>query len=159
MRYGWIACAGLFVVALGASLAADDKPKADGKDDAALVKRGDYLVNRIALCGDCHTPRNAKGELDLTKHLQGAPIPFTPKQKPKEWEDHAPDITASGKAGSWGEEKMVKYLTTGVTAKGEKADAPMPAYQMTPEDARAVTAYLLHLKGSGKKKDDKKDDD
>jgi len=30
-----------------------------GSDAAALVARGDYLVNTLGSCGDCHTPRNA----------------------------------------------------------------------------------------------------
>jgi mono/diheme cytochrome c family protein len=161
MRYMW-AVGGIFLVAaLGASLVADEKPKADAKDDAALVKRGEYLVNQVALCGNCHTPRNAKGELDMARHLQGAEIGVTPKKKPKEWEDKAPDITMSGIAGDWGADKLVKFLTTGLNAEGEKADPPMPTYKLAPEDARAVTAYLRSLAGEKKKdkKDDKKGDD
>lgn len=127
---------------------AQPKPRAAAP---ALVKRGEYLVNEVARCGDCHTPRDPQGKLDFTRHLQGAPMWFKPTRA-GEWEDKAPDITMSGKAGKWTEDKMVKFLST-----GEKSDPPMPAYKLTVEDARAVTAYLRSL--AGKKVGRRKNDD
>jgi RNA polymerase sigma factor (sigma-70 family) len=127
----------------------------DPVDRSALVKRGEYLVNQVARCGDCHTPRNGKGGLDMSRHLEGAAIWFTPKPKLRgDWESDAPDITTSGRAGRWTEEKMIQFLST-----GEKSEPPMPAYQLTVEDARSVTAYLRSLAGktvggTGKKKSD-----
>ena len=103
-------------------LGSDDKPRGvrnevlaqakDGPDE--VIKRGEYLVNTVARCGDCHTPRTKTGELDMSKHLQGAPTYFTPKIKPKgEWADRATDITMSGRAGLWSEAKMIKFLSAG----------------------------------------------
>ena len=116
--------------------------KGENKSDEAL-KRGAYLVNNVVLCGNCHTPRNSKGELDTTRHLQGAPIWFKPtKIKFEKWEDTAPDLTPSGLASRWGEEKLVKFLST-----GGQADAPMPAFKLAVSDARAVVAYLRSLPG------------
>jgi mono/diheme cytochrome c family protein len=115
-------------------------------DVAALVSRGDYLVNQVARCGDCHTPRNAKGGLDLSRHLQGAPIWLAPKIKGRgDWADRAPDITANGRAGKWTEDKMIKFLST-----GQRSEMPMPAYTLTVDDARAVSAYLRSLLGQNK---------
>src|SRR5262249_25270557 len=122
---------------------------APGKVDPDLVKRGDYLVNRIARCGDCHTPRDARGRLDPSRHLQGASMWFAPRGRAGEWEDHAPDITSSGKGGKWDEERMVRLLTG-----AKKSDPPMPTYGFTPEDGRAATAYLRSL--PGKKEGDRK---
>ena len=117
--------------------------KGENKNDEAL-KRGAYLVNSVAQCGNCHTPRNAKGELDTTRHLQGAPIWFKPTNaKFEKWEDTAPNITASGLATKWSEEKLVKLLTS----TGVEADAPMPAFKLTVDDARAVVLYLKSLPG------------
>ena len=116
------------------------QPKSDKVDDETL-KSGSYLVNNVAQCGNCHTPRNAKGELDTTRHLQGAPIWFKSTQiKFEKWEDAAPDLTTSGLARRWGEEKLVKFLST-----GGQADAPMPAFKLAEADARAVVAYLRSL--------------
>jgi mono/diheme cytochrome c family protein len=153
MRCGWIVLSLAGLVTLGGwSLLADEKPKAEGKADAAQIKRGEYVVNTLARCAVCHSPHNAKGEPDMARHLQGATVPFTPKVKPKEWEDESPDITMSGKAGEWTEDAMVKFLTTGGDAKGEKPDPPMPSYKMNAEDAKAVTAYLRSLPGRKKEK-------
>jgi mono/diheme cytochrome c family protein len=149
-----VAFAGI-VLAAGAAglgeLGAQDKAKGAG---GAIVQRGEYLVNVVARCGDCHTPRTDKGKLDMSRHLQGATMWFTPKVKKGEFEDHAPDITNSGRAGKWNEAKMVKFLST-----GEKSDPPMPAYNLTVEDAEAVTAYLRSLPGRKKEAGKKRDDD
>ena len=145
----------MFATAWRYSPTADAQPKAAG-DAQALAKRGDYLVNQVARCGDCHTPRDARGRLDMTRHLRGAKMWFTPKDKAGEWSDHAPDITLSGKAGKWTEEKMIKFLST-----GKDSDPPMPAYKMTVEDAKAVTAYLRSLRSDakGRKRERERDDD
>ncbi len=112
-------------------------------DQAAQIKRGEYLVNVVARCIDCHTPRTATGELDMTKLLQGAPTWFTPKIKPKgKWDERAQDLTMSGLAKQWGEERLVKFLST-----GQKANNPMPAYNLAVDDAKAVVAYLRSLPG------------
>jgi mono/diheme cytochrome c family protein len=119
--------------------------QAEKENRPALIKRGDYLVNEVARCGDCHTPRNARGKLDLTRHLQGAKMWFRPTMRVGEFEDRAPNITLSGKAGKWSEERMVKFLTSG------RSDPPMPSYKLTEDDARAVTAYLRSLAAGGKR--------
>ena len=67
---------------------------------------------------------------------------FTSKINFKKWETKVPNITSSGVAGKWSEERLVKFLST-----GEKVDMPMPAYRMTVDDAKAVTAYLRSLPG------------
>jgi hypothetical protein len=91
----------------------------------------------------------------MTRHLRGAKMWFAPKDNAKEWSDKAPDITAAGKAGKWSEERMIKFLST-----GKDSDPPMPAYRMTVEDAKAVTAYLRSLRGDGKaRKREREDDD
>jgi mono/diheme cytochrome c family protein len=167
MRYTWLTVLGAVAACVVVESAvtqekrqakpvADEKPRP--KADAALIKRGEYLVNEVGKCGECHTPRTPRGGLDMSKHLQGAEIWFTPKVKPKEWEGEAPDITAAGVTGKWGEAKMIKFLTTGKNDEGEAPDAPMPAYKLSKDDATAVTAYLMSLKGGAEKKPEKKKD-
>jgi mono/diheme cytochrome c family protein len=40
--------------------------------DRSEFERGRYLVEEVAKCTECHTPRNAQGELDHSAWLQGA---------------------------------------------------------------------------------------
>ena len=49
---------GLMALALGVALAT---ARAQAQSD--LVKRGDYLVNTIMTCGNCHTPKGPKGDI------------------------------------------------------------------------------------------------
>jgi mono/diheme cytochrome c family protein len=134
-------------LALAAACVVDNAWLATAKEQAgdAQIQRGAYLVNEVARCGDCHTPRNDKGQLDMAHHLEGAPLWFTAKTKFKKWENKVSDITASGFATKWSEEKLVKFLSS-----GEQVDMPMPAYKLTVEDAKAVTAYLRSLPGKKK---------
>ena len=37
------------------------------------VERGNYLVNSILTCGNCHTPRGPGGVFDMSKQLSGGP--------------------------------------------------------------------------------------
>ena len=41
-----------------------------------LVARGKYIVEDVAMCGTCHTPRLSNGELDRSRWLAGAPVPY-----------------------------------------------------------------------------------
>ena len=39
----------------------------------AQITRGQYLVERVGMCADCHTPHTEKGELDRNAWLRGHP--------------------------------------------------------------------------------------
>jgi mono/diheme cytochrome c family protein len=41
-------------------------------DPAAQVARGKYMVDNVAVCSDCHTPRNAMGAPIVAEYLAGA---------------------------------------------------------------------------------------
>ena len=47
---------------------------------AKLIARGRYIVEGVAGCGYCHTPRDENGDLDRTKWLAGAPVFYQPGQ-------------------------------------------------------------------------------
>jgi mono/diheme cytochrome c family protein len=137
--------------------------KKDSSPGAAdLIKHGDYLVNRVAHCGNCHTPRDAKGQPDRSRQLQGTALGVVPKMKTEHWADKSPDITGGSLAGKWSEEEMIKFFTTGVDPHGEKPTPPMPVFRLHEKDARAVTLYLKSLpgkKGSGAGEKKSKDPD
>src|SRR5260221_11369874 len=56
------------------------------------IERGRYLVEEVAKCSECHTPRKADGELDGAAWLRGAPIWIRPGAPIANWADTAPDL-------------------------------------------------------------------
>lgn len=106
---------------------------------AALIERGDYLVNGVVLCGDCHTPRGEGGALDLTRSLQGNDI----GPGPPGFASIAPPL--AGLPAGYTEEQFIAFLQTGVRPDGSTTRPPMPPYRLNEEDARAVAAYIATL--------------
>ena len=104
--------------------------------------RGEYIVNNVANCVQCHTPRSSDGELDRVRLLQGAPIPLASPWPNRRWAVRAPHI--AGLPG-FQEEDVVSVLTKGARLNGRKPQPPMPQFRLTGEDARAVVAYLRSL--------------
>lgn len=60
--------------------------------ESGEIERGRYLVEEVAKCAECHTPRNAQGELDRHAWLQGAPIWIMPVKPIPNWADRAPAL-------------------------------------------------------------------
>ncbi|MEZ5959249.1 MAG: hypothetical protein R3C30_02325 [Hyphomonadaceae bacterium] len=102
----------------------------------ALVARGDYLVNSVVLCGDCHTPRGPTGESLAAQALQGADIGVGPPG----FANYAPAL--AGGPVNYTEEQFIAFLQTGVRPDGSHPRPPMPPYRLNEEDARAVAAYI-----------------
>ena len=109
---------------------------------AEQLQRGQYLVEHVAMCVQCHTPRNAQGELDRTRLLQGASIPVSAPFPMSQWAFEAPKIAA---LPGWLAEDAMRLLQTGKSARGYTPRPPMPPFRMTQEDAAAVVAYLKSL--------------
>jgi mono/diheme cytochrome c family protein len=111
------------------------------------LQRGKYLVEEVAKCQMCHTARDESGEYVKDKWLKGAPLDFTPTKEVKGWHKAAPDLTSTSRLFTrWKEEGLVNFLVTGKGPSGNKAGPPMPTYNLTKEDARAVVDYLKSLK-------------
>lgn len=107
----------------------------------ALVARGEYLVNNIGGCNDCHTPMTPQGP-DMTLALQGATLMFAPTiQIP--WAPVAPSI--AGLPAGYTEEQFIAFMQTGVKPNGSRPLPPMPAFRLNEEDARAMAAYIATL--------------
>lgn len=111
----------------------------------SAVARGQYLVEDVAMCATCHTPRYPDGRLDRSQWLAGAPVPYQPSQPTTDWPTVAPRISGLPPASNDG---MVTLLTTGVWITGKQLRDPMPKFHMTKADAEAVVAYLKSLKTS-----------
>jgi len=102
--------------------------------------RGRYIVEALAHCGECHTPRNLLGGLDRGRWLQGAPNPSG--------EGRVPDITPA--TLGWSAPDIVQYLTTGFTPEfdsvgGHMAHVVTNLARLPEADRQAVAQYLLEL--------------
>jgi mono/diheme cytochrome c family protein len=108
----------------------------------ADVERGRYLVEEVAKCGECHSPRDASGNLDTQAWLQGAPIWITPVKPIPNWADRAPALAG---LPSFTDAQMERVLEKGIGPEGEGIRPPMHTYHMAPADAKAIIAYLKSL--------------
>lgn len=99
--------------------------------------RGRYLVEAMAHCGECHTPRNVLGGLDRSRWLAGAPDPSG--------KGRIPNITPAKLDWSTGE--ITEYLTTGFTPDYDSVGGHMVHVvenmaRLPISDREAIAAYL-----------------
>lgn len=107
---------------------------------SAEVNRGDYLVNALAHCDTCHTPRNLLMAADNSTPLAGGALGG--------W--YAPNITSDKVSGigAWSNDEIVAYLRTGhvegkAQAAGPMAEAVENSLQyLGNDDLKAIAAYL-----------------
>jgi mono/diheme cytochrome c family protein len=106
---------------------------------APSLARGEYLVEKVGMCADCHSTRNERGEIIRATHLGGAALPFAPTVPMPVWAPVAPPIAGlpSMTAG-----QGVTFLTTGQRPDGSRPRPPMPEFRFSEEDARAIVDYL-----------------
>jgi mono/diheme cytochrome c family protein len=115
------------------------------------TERGEYLVNTIMACGNCHSPRDANGQSIREKALSGGLTFNTPA-----FVATAPNITPDRETGigSWSDAEIKRALIEGVRPDhgrlpGVPLAAIMPAnfYKaLLPDDLDAVVAYLRSVK-------------
>jgi mono/diheme cytochrome c family protein len=108
----------------------------------ADIERGRYLVEEVAKCPECHTPRKPNGELDDAAWLRGAPIWIRPVAPIPNWADSAPALAG---LPSFTDVQAEKVLEDGTGPNGEELRPPMHIYHLSPPDARAIVAYLKSL--------------
>ncbi len=106
------------------------------------IAHGRYIVEGVAMCGMCHTPRNDSGDIETNRELDGASVWLMPAHPVADWPLKAPRIAGTPPAS---DENMVRLLTTGIWKDGTRLRPPMPQFRMNPEDAKAVVAYLRSL--------------
>jgi mono/diheme cytochrome c family protein len=103
--------------------------------------RGDYIVNALGHCGECHSPRNSLGMLERSRHLQGNA------------ELDAPNITPSGKNGiaDWSDDELTEFFRDGLYPDGDYVGGHMTdvidnsSQKWSDNDLNAVIRYLRSL--------------
>lgn len=104
--------------------------------------RGQYLVEALGHCAECHTPRNLLGGLEPSRWLAGAPNP--------DGKGRIPNITPGGDLGSWSVDDIAYYLESGFTPEYDTAGSSMVEVvenlaQASNEDRQAIARYLKGL--------------
>lgn len=108
--------------------------------DTPELERGRYLVEALAHCGECHTPRTALGGLDTAQWMAGAPNPSG--------EGRIPGLRRGQL--DWSATDIAYYLETGFTPDFDSAGGEMAAVvenmgRLSAEDRAAIAAYIVAL--------------
>jgi mono/diheme cytochrome c family protein len=113
----------------------------------ALLERGAYLVNTVAGCGRCHTPRDAAHKPIAEMDLAGG----------FDFDDGVighvvgPNLTPDRETGigNWTEEQIIAALRGGKRPDGTIIGPPMPIFfyrQFSDRDVAAIAAHLRSIK-------------
>ncbi len=135
----------LIVIALAAAInvASFGEGKVRKAKGTSQVEHGRYLVHQVAMCIDCHSPRDEKGQFIEGRHLAGSQLDITPTV-PMPWALVAPNL--AGLPPHYTRETMTQFLMTGERPGGLPPPfPPMPEFRMHPRDAAAVASYLESL--------------
>lgn len=103
------------------------------------VERGDYIVNSIGGCGNCHTPFGEMG-LDMEKALAGRLVEETDG-----YTAIAPNITPAGRVSTWSDAELMKAIREGIRPDGSLIGPPMPFevyHGISDDDLASIVMYL-----------------
>ncbi len=107
--------------------------------------RGQYLVDALGHCGECHTPRNALGGSKKEMYLAGA----ADGGEGELVSNITPD-TATG-IGDWSKSDLADFLKTAMKPDFDNVQGSMEEViehgtsKLSKEDREAIAAYLLSI--------------
>jgi mono/diheme cytochrome c family protein len=136
-----VAIAGFLISSGGADDSAQQDSSAENA--AAPVQRGEYIVHHVAMCVECHSPRDSSGDLIEGRLLTGGRIPVAQPFAAMDWALRPPRL--AGLPG-WRTEEIVTLLMEGARPGHESPDPPMPPFRLNRDDAEAVVSYLRSLR-------------
>ena len=119
-------------------------PLAPVDGQSAEWNRGRYLVEAVAHCEECHTPRNFLGALDHAHAFAGNPHGPDGQRAPNITSDKATGI------GKWSIADIETVLFSGQTPDFDSVGGGMgevvnSTANLTPEDRHAIAVYLKSL--------------
>ncbi len=132
---------GLFVGILTIFISARLVQSANPPAENTKIQHGDYITHHVAMCVQCHTPRDNHGDLIQTKEFDGAVIPVQTLR----WFLFAAQAPAIRGLAGWEADEAIHFLETGERYDHTRPQLPMPPFQMSKEDAEAVVSYLKSL--------------
>ncbi|OFW11185.1 MAG: hypothetical protein A3H96_26785 [Acidobacteria bacterium RIFCSPLOWO2_02_FULL_67_36] len=115
---------------------------------AALIERGRYLANHVAVCMDCHSTRDWDAfSGPIVPGTEGAGGQRFGKELGLPGTFYAANITPAG-LSQWSDGEILRAITGGVTRRGRAMFPvmPYPRYRALSEtDAEAIVAYIRTL--------------
>jgi mono/diheme cytochrome c family protein len=100
---------------------------------------GQYLVEHVAMCVECHSPRDESGRILQGREFMGSELPVNTSG----WATRAP--RNRGLLG-YSDDQAIRLLTEGAIGRhNEQLRPPMPRFRMTRSDAADVIAFLRSL--------------
>ena len=130
-----------FLVGLWKSLYFAPGPFATNAARPPGLNRGEYLVNALGHCGECHTPRTWLGGPAKAKAFAGAKLADG---------GGAPNLTPV-RLKKWDDAELTDFLSSGLTPDGDVVGDTMgevirnTTSQLTPADLAAMIAFLRAL--------------
>jgi mono/diheme cytochrome c family protein len=111
---------------------------------SAEWNRGAYLVEGLAHCGACHTPRNALGAERATASFAGGDVDH--------WRAYALNAQSPAQV-PWDADALYAYLRDGFhpehgTARGPMAEVVRNLSEASPSDVRAIASYMADVSGA-----------
>jgi mono/diheme cytochrome c family protein len=118
----------------------DTRPIVPDSTKSAAWNRGHYLVEALAHCAECHSPRDMFGGIVKDKRYAGGPDP--------EGSGFLPNISGKN-LGSWSKDEVLDLLETGMTpddkVAGSMADVVKNTSALPKSDREAMAEYLKSL--------------
>lgn len=146
MRYGKLLCrSGRLAAAAAAATAVLALLAGGGAAAETPVERGAYLVNGIAGCGNCHTPKDASGKPTAGAALSGG-FAFDIPPGHAVASNITPDPQDG--IGSWSDADVKRAIVEGVRPDGTRLVRTMAFdwyARISPDDLDAIVAYLRSL--------------
>jgi mono/diheme cytochrome c family protein len=121
----------------------DGKPFVPDPSRSSEQNEGAYIVEAMAHCAECHSPRDLLGGIEAGKRFAGG--------VEIESGDWVPNITpGQGGIPHWTEDELVDLLATGNTPEfsevsGTMADVVRNTRQLPDADRKAIAAYIKSL--------------
>lgn len=130
------------VASLAIGISACGQNGSSNDDNAALLARGEYLVEGIGGCGNCHSSRTDEGEFIPGMEYAGNFVIEEPG-----FRAYAPNITPDPETGigEWTDAEIERAIRLGINKDGDVMGPPMsyPFFRdISTRDMDGIIAYL-----------------
>ena len=114
--------------------------KTETNNISGNIAHGQYIAEHVAMCVECHSPRDENGRILQGQEFTGAPLPINP---PPGWAARAP--RNRGLLGYTDAQALRLLMEGAIGRHNEQLMLPMPRFHMTRADASDVIAFLRSL--------------